>query len=761
MEFRAGLRKDTAEMIRILSPAGMRIPGLLRRGAIYLLPLAVLLVAIAARVAAPDLLDRLSLICFDFYQRASPRAPGNAPIRIVDIDDKSLAKIGQWPWPRAIVAELLDKLGKAGAAVVAFDIDFAEPDRTSPAMLLPLLSQNHAGDADIGKLLAALPDPDQRLAAAMRTVPTVTGFILSDHGETRPPAAKAGFAFAGDDPLGHVGEFPTAISDLPVLEQAAAGNGFLNQSVDWDDVVRRVPLILKFRGKPYPSLDAEALRLALGASTYIGRAAGANGEHDFGESTGLTAIRIGPLTVPTDAAGRVWLHYAPRQPDRTISAADVLAGNFDRSIFDGHIVLVGTSAAGIINDLQATPIGPAVPGVEIHAQLLDEILQGVFLSRPDWAVGAEILFALLVGAGLIFILPRIGALLSAALGGASVALAFGLSWLAFKHLSWLIDPVYPWVVITIVYLVATLLGYLRTEARQREIRSAFSRYMSPHYVEELAAHPERLVLGGETRDMTIMFCDIRNFTSMAEGMDAHTLTHFMNSFLSPMTEIITEHKGTIDKYIGDCVMAFWNAPLDDPEHAKNAVRAAQAMRRQLITLNRGWEAEAKEAGKPFRPIRIGIGLNSGECCVGNFGSEQHFDYSLLGDPVNLASRLEGLGKVYGIDLVIGEETAIRLDDPALIEVDLVAVKGKSQAGHVYTLPPERIEEADFADRHRALLGAYRGQDWAAALGLLDDGRLAAARHLAPVYELYRRRIAHFQSDAPPAGWDGVFTAEEK
>ncbi|MGH7064469.1 MAG: CHASE2 domain-containing protein, partial [Stellaceae bacterium] len=470
-------------MIRILSPAGMRIPGLFRRGAIYLLPLAVLLVAIAARVAAPDLLDRLSLICFDFYQRASPRAPGNAPIRIVDIDDKSLAKIGQWPWPRTIVAELLDKLGKAGAAVVAFDIDFAEPDRTSPRMLLPLLSQNHAGDADIGKLLAALPDPDQRLAAAMRTVPTVTGFILSDHGETRPPAAKAGFAFAGDDPLGHVGEFPTAISDLPVLEQAAAGNGFLNQSVDWDNVVRRVPLILKFRGKPYPSLAAEALRLALGASTYIGRAAGANGERDFGESTGLTAIRIGPLTVPTDAAGRVWLHYAPRQPDRTISAADVLAGNFDRSIFDGHIVLVGTSAAGIINDLQATPIGPAVPGVEIHAQLLDEILEGVFLSRPDWAVGAEILFALLVGAGLIFVLPRIGALLSALLGGASVALAFGLSWLAFKQLSWLIDPVYPWVVITIVYLVATLLGYLRTEARQRQIRSAFSRYMSPHYVE--------------------------------------------------------------------------------------------------------------------------------------------------------------------------------------------------------------------------------------------------------------------------------------
>jgi adenylate cyclase len=254
---------------------------------------------------------------------------------------------------------------------------------------------------------------------------------------------------------------------------------------------------------------------------------------------------------------------------------------------------------------------------------------------------------------------------------------------------------------------------LRTEARQREIRSAFSRYMSPHYVEELAAHPEKLVLGGETREMTIMFCDIRGFTTRAEGMGARTLTSFMNSFLSPMTEIITEQKGTIDKYIGDCIMAFWNAPLDDPEHAKNTVRTAQMMRRQLVELNRGWDAEAQASGKPFRPVQIGIGINTGECVVGNFGSQQHFDYSLLGDPVNLASRLEGLGK----------ETARRLDDPELIEVDLVAVKGKTEACRVYTLPPKRIEEKLFIKQHSALLGAYRRQDWAAALHLLNDSWL--------------------------------------
>jgi len=730
-----------------------------RRGLIYLLPLALLFVALTLRITASDLLERLSLVCFDLYQKAAPRAAGDAPIRVVDIDDKSLSKIGQWPWPRTIVAQLIDKLREAGAAVIAFDIDFAEPDRTSPKLLLPLLAKNGVDAEDAGKLLSAVPDPDQRLAEAMRKVPVVTGFILTDRGQAQPPLPKAGFAFVGDDPLWHVDSFPAAVSNLPGLEAAATGNGFLNQFVDWDHIVRRVPLILKLGEKPYPSLVAETLRVALGASSYVGRAAGANAEKSFGEKTGLTAIRIGQLAIPTDPAGRVWLHYAAPRRDRFVFAADVLSGKFDPALFADHIVLVGTSAAGVVNDQQATPIARDVPGVEIHAQLLEQILRGAFLVRPDWAVGAEVLFTLLVGIGLILALPRIGALPSALLGGTSVALAFGSSWLLFKHAHLLIDPVYPWAVMTLVYLVATLLGYLRTEARQRQIRGAFSQYMSPHYVDELAAHPERLTLGGQARMMTIMFCDIRGFTSLSEKLDAESLTHFMNSFLSPMTEIITERKGTIDKYIGDCIMAFWNAPLDDPDHVKNAVQAAQAMRRKLIELNRLWQSEA--AYGVFLPVRIGIGLNTGECVVGNFGSLQHFDYSLLGDPVNLASRLESLGKVYGVDLMIGEETAVGLDDPALIELDLVAVKGKSEAGRIYTLPPERIAEDQFIDQHSALLGAYRRQDWALALRLLDDGRLAAARFLAPVYDLYRRRIAQFQVEAPPANWNGVYMAEEK
>ena len=296
----------------------MRLLPHLRRGVLYLLPLAILFAALGARVVAPDLLDRLSLIAFDLYQRALPRAPGSSPVRIVDIDDASLATIGQWPWPRTIVAQLVDRLAAAGAAVVAFDIDFAEPDRTSPKMLLPLLARNGVDTADAEKLLSALPDPDQVLAAAMRKVPVALGFILTDRGETRAPAQKAGFAFAGDDPLGHVDNFTRAVPNLPVFEAAAAGDGFLNQLPEWDHVVRRVPLILKLNGKPYPSLAAEALRLAFGASTYIGRAAGANGERNFGQDTGLTAIRIGPLD-GADRCGRASLaalRPAPARPHR-------------------------------------------------------------------------------------------------------------------------------------------------------------------------------------------------------------------------------------------------------------------------------------------------------------------------------------------------------------------------------------------------------------------------------------------------------------
>ena len=741
----------------------MSLRFLLRRGLIYLLPLVALGIALTARLAVPDLLDRLMLISFDMYQRIAPReaAADEVPISIVDIDEDSLNKYGQWPWPRSLDAQLIDKLRDAGAGIVAFDTVFAEPDRTSPKLLLAQLTRDGNVDDDTTRLLGGLPDPDDALATAMKSVPTIASFILVDHSDGPKPILKSGYAFAGDDPLRFVDGFAAAISDLPAFEAAGLGNGFLNEHVDWDQIVRRVPLIMKLGDKPVFSLVAETLRVITGAHTYIGRAAGANGEKSFGENTGLTALRIGKLTIPTDAAGRVWVYYTKPRDDRRISAAKIIAGDFDPAKIKDHIVLVGTSAAGVVNDLQATPVAAGIPGVEIHAQLLEQILQGVYLSRPDWGKGAEILFVLVVGTGLIVVLPRIGALASALLGVAAIVVEIAISWFAFRDAHLLLDPVYPITVLAMVYFTSSILGYLRTEVRQREIRSAFSRYMSPHYVALLARNPEKLVLGGEARILTVMFCDIRGFTAMSEGLDARALTHLMNSFTSPMSDIITEAHGTIDKYIGDCIMAFWNAPLDDPDHEKNAVRAAQLIRRKLVDLNRKLKAEAEASGRIYHELRVGIGINTGECVVGNFGSEQRFNYSLLGDPVNLASRLEGLCKLYLVDLVIGEETAELLDEPKLLELDLVAVKGKSQAVKVYTLPPDGDDESAYKNRHEELLAAYRRQDWAGALAALGDAPLAAVRYLAPLYMLYRHRIAHFQIEAPPEDWDGVYTAEEK
>jgi adenylate cyclase len=736
---------------------------LLRRGLVYILPLAALLLALGARIAAPDLLDRLMLISFDFYQRIAPRTSSDSPVRIADIDNDSLKQYGQWPWPRSLDAELVDKLRAAGAAIVGFDLVFSEPDRTSPQLLRDGLKQRGELNPETAQLLSALPDPDAQLAASIKSLPTVTGFILADHGDTAKPVAKASYAFAGDEPLRLIETHAAAIVDLPELQQAAAGNGFLNRTVDWDNIVRRAPLVMRLGDKPVPSLVSEILRVRAGprVRTYLGKASGANGETGFGQHTGLNALKIGDLTVPTDAAGRVWLYYSPSNPGSYIPAAKILSGDADPALIKDKIVLIGTSANGVVNDIQSTPIASHMPGVEIHAQLIDQILQGVYLTRPDWATGAELVFAMVVSLALIVALPRIGALASAVVGVGAVVIAIAASWFAFRDLRLLLDPVYPTMVVAIVYFTSSVLVYLRTEMRQHEIRGQFSRYVSPHYVDALAKNPEKLVLGGEARILTVMFCDIRGFTTLSEGLTPHELTHLMNSFTSPMTDSITEYDGTIDKYIGDCIMAYWNAPLDDPNHAKHAVQAARDIRRKLVELNRGLQQEAEAAGKPYHELRVGIGLNTGECVVGNFGSEQRFNYSLLGDPVNLASRLEGLCKLYTVDLVIGEETAKLLDEPGLIELDLVAVKGKSQAVKVFTLPPADENEAAYKSRHAELIAAYRRQDWKTALGALGSAPLSTVAYLAPLYTLYRHRIAHFQAEAPPANWDGVYTAEEK
>ena len=430
-------------------------------------------------------------------------------------------------------------------------------------------------------------------------------------------------------------------------------------------------------------------------------------------------------------------------------------------------MFVGTSATGL-KDMRATPLSPVTAGVEIHAQFAEQVLTGEHLLRPDWADGVELCYLIALGAALVLLLPRVGAVWCALLGVGSVAGVVGLSWWAFCAKRWLLDPVVPSVAVLLIYLVASFMGYLKAEMDRRRVRGAFSRYLSPVLVDRLAKHPEQLKLGGERRAMTILFADIRGFTTIAEQLDAESLTRLMNRFLTPMTERIMQQQGTIDKYIGDCIMAFWNAPLNDAEHARHACLAALNMRDHLVVWNQKQRTDAATEGTKAVPILIGIGINTGDCSVGNMGSEQRFEYSVLGDPVNVASRLEGQSKIYGVDIVIGELTRQQAPELAAIELDVLRAKGKSQPVKIFGLLGDAAFAQDSAfrqlsEKHEALLAAYRAQQWVAALELTEKCLAldTSETRLRALYTLYRLRIKTYQAHPPAQDWDGVWIAASK
>jgi adenylate cyclase len=731
---------------------------------------AVLLAAVLLRVADPPQIEHLRLAAFDEFLRLKPRPWVEADVRIVDIDDASLERLGQWPWPRPQMAALLDRLGELGAAAVVFDIVFAEPDRTSPDRVLQLWA-DLSGDPEITRLAGRLPDHDAYLAKSIGAASAVLGMQLTEERTTRRPQVKWGIATAGDDPRPFLPRFSGAVVNIAALENAAAGQGSINSDTDRDGVIRRVPVVVRLLGgaeagdEIYPSLSAEALRVAQGASTYVLKASGANGVQAFGEHTGLAQIGIGQMRVPVDQHGRMWLYDTGFVRERFIPAWNVLASGFDGARVEGKIVFVGTSAVGL-KDIRATPVNPAAAGVELHAQAAEQMILGSYLDRPDWATGLELVGLVVFGLVLTIALPRFGASWCAIIGAVGVLLALTVSWLAFARAGWLIDPVYPSLAAVVLYLAQSFILFLRTEAERQQVRGAFSRYMSPALVERLAKDPSRLRLGGETREMSVLFSDIRGFTAISESLDAETLTRFINRFMTPMTEVILRRVGTIDKYMGDAVMAFWNAPLDDPNHVTHAARAALEMVEALAVFNQQWAVEsAKLSGVPHE-VGIGIGLNTGPCCVGNMGSEQRFDYSVLGDTVNLASRLEGLSRQYEVPIIIGETTRDRLSGFACLELDLVQVKGKAFAARIYALLGDETVAASawFQDAEAAqqsLLAAYRRRDWHRAVGFVASLRQAAAGRLDGLCGIYAARIDTLRALTLPPDWDGVFAAVEK
>jgi adenylate cyclase len=733
----------------------------MKRNWAYISLVSVLIVAaILLRFIDPFFVRALRLIAFDTYQRLDPEPyDPNLPIRVVDIDEQSLSKIGQWPWPRTTVADLLLKLASKGAAVIAFDILFAEPDRASVEQIVKGLP---TAQADL--LLAATkgqPTNDQRFAAALKQTPSVLSISLGP-GPKTTIEAKAGFAIAGQNPRPFIINFNTATQNLALLDDAAHGIGAFNWTPDRDQIVRRVALIYRVGQTLVPTLAAEALRVAQGARSYFLKASNASGETAYGQSTGLNHIRIGKIEVPTDSSGSVYLKFRHFNQKAYIPAWKVLAGEVSNHDIAGRLMLVGTSAPGLL-DLRATPLDAAIPGIDIHAQVIEQLLLGRFLTRPDYALALEQFVVLAIGIMLALLLPRVSAKIAAAVGLFTIAIILIGGWTAFRYASLLIDPTYPAVALGCMTAAITSYVYHGVEAQRSHIRHAFSQYLSPAVIQDIINDPDRLKLGGEERDLTLMFCDVRNFTSISQDLSAVDLTQFINELLSPLTEIILEQRGTIDKYMGDAIMAFWNAPLDDPEQTTHACHAALQMIAKMDELNKIWRQRAETEQRPYKRVNIGMGINNGKCCVGNLGSTYRFDYSAIGDEVNITSRFEGLTKLYGVPAIIGERALA--PGIAALELDKVAVKGRTRPTKIYTL----VEMLDgnksqldcLQERYGAFLSAYRNKDWDTAEQLIRDCRDIGVSQLDTCYSVFASRIDLLRQTPLPSDWDGSYAMTEK
>ena len=719
----------------------------------------VLLLALAAlRIFDPLPIQELRVRVFDLFQVLQPREATERPVVIIDIDEQSLKSVGQWPWPRTRIADLISRLTQMGALVIAFDIVFAEPDRMSPSVAADEFRD--LDDATRTKL-RALPSNDAVFADALKNSRVVVGesglpFAVAQPDGARPPI---GLATMGGDPRPFLLNFPGLLRNVPQLEQAASGRGLFTIRAERDGIVRRVPIVMQAQGTVMPSLTLEMLRVASGSNTVLIRS----------DRAGVQNAAVPGFVIPTDRNGQLWIHFAPHDKARYVSAGDVLEGKVPADRVARRLVLIGTSAVGLL-DSKTTPIDPVMPGVEVHAQVLESVLTQSVLSSPNYAIGVELIAALSLGIAIIWLAPILSPALLLAFGAAIIAITLGASWYFYQQAGLLFDATYPLLSSALVYLTLIFSNYISEQAQRRRIRSAFGQYLSPALVEQLAQSPEKLVLGGEEREMSILFSDVRGFTTISELYkdDPQGLTSLMNSFLTPLTNAIIDHKGTIDKYMGDAVMAFWNAPLHDERHEYNACEAALEMLHRVDTLNRQREQQANETGQRFIPIKVGVGINTGRCVVGNMGSDLRFNYSVLGDPVNLASRLEGQSKNYGLPIILGSKTASGLRDKfAILELDCITVKGKTEPESVFTV----LGRADVAGSENfgrlnhtvaEMLDRFRRQDFAGATDSIARCReIEDGFGIGHLLDLYSERIRIFLQNPPPLDWNGVFVLDTK
>lgn len=701
---------------------------------------------------------------YAYDQRLRWTMPNTLDKRIVilDIDEKSLQDLGHWPWSRDVLATLMDELfDRYRIDSLGFDVVFAEPDSSSGLPTLITLGQTSLREdatfqAELSKLKSSL-DFNARFADSLKTRKIALGYYFrhdrSQIGSTgllpAPVMAKGTFQ---PEAVGVVSA-SAYTANLPELQDSAFTGGFFNASplVDADGVFRRLSIVQQYEGALYEGLALAMARMLLQEDGI--RLNYAGGQQDV---YALESVQLGPLRIPVDLDMGALIPYRGLKGSFPyVSAIDVLTGQAPPELLKGAIVLVGATAPGL-QDLRSTPVGEVYPGVEAHANLLAGILDGTIKERPAYALGLELLLMIAAGLALTLLLPALNPLWSTLTGLAAMA-----GWLGLNLYFWqqnLLVPLAPVMfMLASLYVFAMAYGFFIESRGKRQLSGLFGQYVPPELVGEMAKDPGAYSLAGESRQLTVLFSDVRGFTTISEGLNPTELTDLMNQYLSPMTQVIHHHRGTIDKYMGDAIMAFWGAPVADPSHATHAVQAALDMIARLHTMQDGFKARG------WPPVWIGVGLSTGEMTVGNMGSSFRMAYTVMGDAVNLGSRLEALTRVYGVDIIVSEVTKEQASDFVYRELDRVRVKGKNLPVAIFEPicakgqeDAGRLEELALYEK---ALAAYKLQDWLGALEAFETLQRLCPQHA--LYPMYAERVAYLRQNPPGAQWDGAFTFKTK
>lgn len=743
----------------------LSIQRLTFRLAFAIVPVAVVILHVVGALRL-EWLDWVDNLIYDTRLRITMPRTLDDRIVIVDIDEKSLAEVGRWPWSRNHLSSLtLDLFDRQHAGAVGFDVVFAEPDNSSGLRTLQTLAAQQLSHLpEVVEAVRGLTDTldyDQMFARALANRPVVLGHYFTADREGRTAGQLPEPVMRTADLKGVSARFVKWNgygANLPALLKAAGSGGAFNAMTDVDGVVRAVPLVSEYDGSLYASFSLAVFRALLGQTTV---------EPGFPPSRflpkgyrGLESIVIrqgtNAVALPVDDRGGSLVPFrglgGPTGGSfKYVSATDVLHGRLPADTLKDKVVLVGTTAPGLM-DLRVTPVGAAYPGVEVHANLISGYLDGNVLTKPDYAMGYELTVVVVSGALLALLLPWLPAARAIAFSVALVVAVSGLNFWLYSAHGLVLPLASALAMIAAAFVLNMAYGYFAESRSKRELATLFGSYVPPELVDEMVKAPERYSMQAEARDLTVLFCDMKGFTHMSESLTPEQLQHMLNRVFSRLTEVIRAHRGTIDKYMGDCVMAFWGAPLRSNDHAMQAVLAAQGMIRALAQLN------AENAAQGLPAIGVGIGINTGPMLVGDMGSDIRRSYTVIGDAVNLASRLEALSRTYGVDIVVGETTRKHAGGLPWQEVDRVVVKGKDEAVTVYTLldtegRPDGTTAQEELSIWARVLKAYRAQDWdTCELQLMNLQRLYPHNGL---YPCFAARIATLRQQPPLPGWDGV------